>query len=444
MFCQECGQKFESDSKFCGRCGTPRRHLESQPEATPIQPDFDSAGFKGMLEDKASQYFDNPEFTAVPKEYLASSDITETEKWVSAFIQQKFPFSVGLEGFVNAEVGTVWFSTKPLYSCDDCHQEVTYDFIQVDCSSCGKTPENFCSAPIGKGDGTYPVYQVEPSTGTSFLAVLATEAGEDGQGAITDLLSKVLAQDFSAIGTREAMVKVPIMSLLTVPEYLATKVGKLTVQAQDVTSGNISLPGLSQVIVSSPRSKKHLDAAEVRIGWSPGEYEIIAITRAATLQRVTKELDSPGGEVPYFERPEVLAVLVVPADEVSDLFPPFKRIVSAQELRLFERSDRWIELSRPLHGYLFAIWANWEMMNNYLGTLEEGDWTLSNLFRFRVSDGYLHQIWNILTTQPPTLADQLSVLGNFRSSFEELAGYSTEPGHSVTRSDLRDWFLQDQ
>jgi hypothetical protein len=443
MFCQQCGNKFESDSKFCGQCGAPRHQPEAQPESSTREPSSSSSSLGALLVEKAAQYVDNPEFTAVPKEYLAHSDLSESEAWMATFTEYQLPFTVQLEGFVSAEQGSVWFSTKPLYSCEDCRKSVTYDFKQVDCVKCGKTSSNFAAAPIGKGDGTYPVYKVETGTGSVFLAALATEAKEDGQGAIPELLSKVLSEDFSAVGTREALVKVPLMALLTVPEYVATKVGSLTVEAQDLVNGTLSLPALSQVVVSSPRSKEFLDGAEVRVGLEPGQFEIIAITRAATLQRVKAALDTPGGDVPYFDRPEVLAVLVVRADQVRDLFPSFKKIVPAQELRLFERSDRWIELSRPLQGYLFAICANWEILNTYLGTLGQGGWTLSDFFVARVSDGYLHQIWNIVDTKPPTLAHQISALGGFRARFEELLGFSTEPGYSLTRSDLREWFLQD-
>lgn len=443
MFCQQCGSKFELDSRFCGQCGTPRNKPEAKPESSSLGASSNSPGLLGLLEGKAAQYVDNPEFKAVPKEYLEHSDPLESKSWMDQFSQNQLPFTVQLEGFVSAEQGSVWFSTKPVYSCDGCNRSVTYDFKQVNCATCGKSTINFAAAPIGKGDGTYPAYKVGTAAGSVFLAVLATEAKEDGQGAIPELLSKVLLHDFSAVGMREALVKVPLMAMLTVPEYVAAKVGSLTVQAQDVRNGTLSLPALSQIVVSSPRSREFLDGSEVRVGLEPGQFEIIAITRAATLERMKVALDAPGGEVPYFDRPEVLAVLVVRADQVRELFPSFKKIVSAQELRLFERSDRWVELSRPMQGYVFAIWANWVILNNYLGELGKGEWTLFDFYIARVSDGYLHQIWNIFETKPPTLAHQISAMGGLSTAFEEIRGYSTEPGYSLTRADLRAWFLQD-
>jgi predicted amidophosphoribosyltransferase len=442
MFCDQCGKKFGLSSKFCGDCGAPRQQVEQTLRVTTPEPGSDLDSLQEQLERKAAQYVNNSGPEGAPTEYLENSSTTEFESWMGKFTEQKMPLQFQFEGFINAEVGSVWFSTKPTYSCKTCHQSVTYEFRQVDCADCGKTTSNFCSAPIGKGDGTYPVYQVQPSTGSGFIAVLATEAGEDGQGALPELLRSVLLQDFAAVVTREAVVKVPVASMLCFPEYVATSLGSISIKPEDFSNGVFNFPGLSQLIVSCPRTSEHLDGAEVRIGWEPGEFEILAITRYSAIDDVRTALDSNDGDIPYFQRPEVLAVIVVRADEVRDLFPTYKKIRSAQEVRLFERSDKWVELTRPLQGYIFAIWANWEILNDYLSSLEAGDWSPARLFQLMTSEGYLHQIWNIIQTNPDTLHHQISELGGLRPGFEELVGYCNEPGSSLTRSDLRKWFLQ--
>ena len=442
MFCEQCGKKFGVDAKFCGGCGTPREADEIDPPDIAGEDEFDGEALEELMELKAAQYANKPGFEDVPSRYLHDSKKSDFPDWMAEFMGQKLPLSAQLEGFMNAELGEVWISTKPVYSCQACDRRVIHKFGQVDCAECGKTSTNFCSVPIGKGDGTYPVYHLQPSSGSGFLAVLATEASEDGHGAIPELLNRVLVEDFDDVGTRELVVKVPISSILSLPEFVTTKVGSITVEAEDLKIGSLEFPGLSQMLVSSPRTREHLDGAEVRIGWEPGEFEVLAITRYSTLENVRESLQSGAEDMPYFERPEVLAVLVVRADEVSELFPPYKRIATAREVQLFESSDRWIEYTRPLHGYLFAIWANWILVTEHLKAYEDEDWNLSEVFMAMAGEGYLHQIWNMLHTKPSTLGDQISELGDFTSLLEEVVDRSATPELHLARSDLREWFLQ--
>lgn len=442
MFCEQCGETLGINGNFCGVCGAPRQSDDQSTTTKPSKHGIAADSFQQQLENKAAQYATEAGFDSVPSEYLDISRTLEFEEWVKQFQDKTLPIGFQLEGFVNAEVGAVWFSTQPKYSCDACHWKVTYEFLQIDCADCGRTTSNFCSSPIGKGDGTYPVYQGQTASGSGFLAVLATEAGEDGQGAINDLLGQVLVRNFAAVESREDLVKLPVSFLLTLPEYVVTKVGALVVESQDFTNGQFHFPGLAQVLISGPRTTNHLDCSEVRIGWEPGEFEVLAITRGSATEEVNVALNSVGEDNHYFDRPEILAVFVVRASEVQNLFPSYKKIKRAQDVRLFERTDRWIELARPLHGDLFAIWANWELLNHYLGEIGEADSTLADIYKGMVMEGYLHQIWTLMQTNPATFQQQISELGGLRSGFQEIVGYCTQPGAGLTRSDLRDWFLQ--
>lgn len=442
MFCEQCGKKYGVNANFCGGCGTPREADETDVPVISVEEEFDVTALEELMEQKAAQYSSGPGFDGVPSRYLHESKKADFPNWMAEFMGQKLPLDAQLEGFINAEVGAAWISTKPLYSCQACDLNVTQRFGQIDCAECGKTPSNFCSAPIGKGDGTYPVYQVQPASGSAFLAILATEASEDGYGAIPELMNRVLVEDFDDVGTRELVVKVPISAIISLPEFVATKVGSITVEEEDLKIGSIDFPSLAQVLVSSPRTREHLDGAELRVGWEPGEFEVIVITRYSALENVRKslQLNTRGS---YFERPEVLAVFVIRADEVHELFPPCKKVSSAFDVQLFDSSEKWIEYNRPLHGYLYAIWANWILTTEHLNRFADLDWTLSEVFLAMSSEGYLHQIWNLLHTQPATLSNQILELGEFTALFEEVIERCASPQLQLTRSDLREWYLQE-
>ncbi len=439
MFCQQCGIKFASAARFCGQCGTPRDGLE-QPELDSKTADYSSAALHEALQSKADVFMDGPSIDEIPTEYLQPVAVWRDgyQDWLEEFQRERMSLYVQFEGFVNAEQGSIWLSTEPIYSCGDCQERVSSHFEQVLCPTCGKTPKNFCGVPIGKGDGTYPVYQVVPGNSqSSFLAILATEAEEDGQGPLPEFLLRVLDLDKKAIAERESLVKMPISGMLLSPEFIFTSLGSISLSPVDKAFGNYHLPGLTQLIATGPRSREHLDCAEVRVGWEAGDFEVLVVTRVSTLEKLKS--DKSKGDS-FFDRPEILAVLVVKTQEVSRIIPPFKKIRNSFDSRLTDGAEKWIELSRMSRGDIPAAWANWAFRNLMLNEAEAG--TLSFFYSMLATEGYLHQIWTWLEMKPPALSAQVTNIDQLGTGFAEVAQWSYEPGGSLTRENLRQWFNQ--
>lgn len=465
MFCSECGNKFGETGAFCAQCGAKRpvATLTEQSSLTPERSGSlgggsqnqesggqfnDSSSTSQMtaedqeaFERKAEQFSERAALEDIPKEYLVPKEqwSENIAGWQANLEENLMPFSADLIGFVNAEKGAIWVSTKPLYSCANCDDKVS-TFEQVDCKSCGKTESNFSSIPIGKGDGTYPVYEFTAGdSGIEFAAILATEMDEDGQGPLPKLLMQVLNEDKRAVGLRLALVKMPLTALLLGPDYALTSMGSLIFEEEDFKSGRINLPRLTQLIISGPRSKKYLDCAEVRTPWFSSVCEVIAITRVSTLESVKSSTFDTSGEVGYFVRPEVLAVLIINTSDIEALFPPFKKLRKAKETGLTARPDKWLELTRVSRGDLPAAWANYQL--DSWRSKREGNGEAANVF-LRVSlEGKLHQIWNWLETRPPALEIQLSNLDQLGGGFASLVEFGKDPGEGkLNRSEIQGWF----
>jgi DNA-directed RNA polymerase subunit RPC12/RpoP len=472
MFCSQCGTKFEDLGAFCSQCGAKRpvATINKQSSLTP-QPSEplgggsdnqeagnqfskDSSesglptGYQEAFESKMDEFSKSAALTDIPEDYLVPSHqwLGQIEDWFKNYNDNLSPFSADLLGFVNAEQGAIWVSTKPHYSCTNCDDQVS-NFEQVDCKSCGKTESSFSSVPIGKGDGTYPVFEFTAGdSGIHFAAIMATEIDDDGPGPLPKLLTKILSMDKTAVAMREALVKIPLAGLVLQPDYALTSMGSLIFEEENFKSGGIGLPGLTQLIVSGPRSKHYLDCAEVRRPWVSSVCEVIAITRVSTLESVKPSASNPSGEVPYFVRPEVLAVLIVNTNDIEDLFPPFKKLRSAKETGLTARPDKWLEQTRVSRGDLPATWANYELDlwklegSSGVGVSDDGEYA-ALLYIWLSKEGKLHQIWNWLETRPPGLEIQLSNLDQLGGRFASLVELGKNPGEGkLNRSEIQGWF----
>ena len=448
MFCVQCGEKFLEAGQFCHKCGAQRvippasgaSLIASENKPAPSSPST-------SLEEKFRKISASTPLEQVPERFLQPRSNWESRisTWLEEFTNEVLPLVVQLEGFVNAEQGMVWLSDRPIYSCDICDDQYSSNFTQTQCSSCGRTETNFASAPIGKGDGTYPIFQlVTNATQSSLLAILATEMDEDGYGPANGFVLKVLNDDQESVGLREALSKVQVVDLLMDPEFVLTSIGSINVETRDFASGNYELPGLTQLIVSGPRARKYLDCAEIRVGWASGFFEVIAVTTASELDRVANVGSLPNGGVGYFERPEVLAVLFINTHDLETLIPPYKKLMTLKDSGLTKGSDRWTELQRVMRGDFITAWANWEYSNQVHSTSQDGSFvSLAKTFIALSREGYLHQLWNWMETKPPSLAGQIQNLGQLGPRFATVLGWSTQPGGTITREDLRNWFEQD-
>lgn len=446
-FCGHCGTAFQRvDQNFCMGCGERRTSTSNiivsegadEPEVT--------ENLSSYLEHNFQDNILGTPLEQIPDRFLHPQVTWESviSAWFERFKDEALPLRSQFEGFVNVEQGMIWLSDRPLYSCDTCAAEFGSKFIQTDCPHCGRTIANFASAPIGKGDGTYPIFQIfNAASQTPILAILATEMEDDGYGPMNKFVRTVLNGDLDGIGLREAVSKVHVANLLTGPEFVMTSMGSINFQPRDFNSGNYSLPGLTQLIATGPRNREFLDCAEVRVGWEPGLYEVIAITTASELERVATAGSSESGKAGYFERPEIIAVFVIGTGELQGLLPPFKRLMNLDSSGLTSGLDRWTELQRVTRGDFVTAWANWEF-SDQMDSASSGiaSESLAKLFTDVAREGYLHQLWNWMETRPPSLATQLNSLEQLGSGFAEVIGWSTQPGGTLTREDLRKWFDQ--
>jgi hypothetical protein len=252
---------------------------------------------------------------------------------------------------------------------------------------------------------------------------------------LPDLLRGVLESDDKQIAEQRLQAKRDFSLFMVTDDFDITSFGSIELVPADLKIGEINFPGLTQLLFSGPRSRQHLDAAEVRKGWEPGVFEVLAITRAGELDRIKSALSADSS---WFNRPEFVAVLLISKEDLSAAVPPDKVIHNVEDFEYLSASNRWIEANRVSRGDLPAVWANWE-----LSARSEKSDTLPGLFRQVSEEGYLHQIWNWISTNPPSLQRQLENRAQLSPDFERLVELSAEPRSPLTRSDLRDWFLQD-
>jgi len=405
VFCQECGNKLGEAGKFCSGCGAARVH-------EPLN----------VTETSESGSSSNP-----------------TEAWAKhlSWWEKALPLGVGLHGFINAEVGQVWISDKPIYSCEACDDDFSGAYKRVDCSDCGKSSTASVCVPIGTGDGTYPIYGFSTSNPSSggILGIWATAKGTNANSPLPDLLRGVLESDDKQIDEERLQAKRDFSRFMVTDDFDITSFGSIELVPKDLKIGEIHFPGLTQLLFSGPRSRQHLDAAEVRRGWEPGVFEVLAISRAGELDRIKSALSADSS---WFNRPEFVAVLLISKEDLSAVVPPDKVIHNVEDSEYLSASNRWIEANRVSRGDLPAVWANWE-----LSARSEKSDTLPGLFRHVSEEGYLHQIWNWVSSNPPTLQRQLDNRAQLSPDFERLVEWSGEPKSPLTRSDLRGWFLQD-
>jgi hypothetical protein len=405
VFCQECGNKLGEAGKFCSGCGAARVTEPLNVSETP--------------------------------ESYSSSNLSEAWAEHLSWWEKALPLGVGLQGFINAEVGQVWISDKPIYSCEVCDDDFSGAYKRVDCSDCGKSPTASVCVPVGTGDGTYPIYGLNtsnPSFG-GILGIWATAKGTNANSPLPDLLRGVLESDDKQIAEEHLQAKRDFALFMVTDDFDITSFGSIELVPNDLKIGGINFPDLTQFIFSGPRSRQYLDAAEVRNGWEPGVFEVLGITRAGELERIKSAL---AGDSSWFNRPEFIAVLLIRKEDLAGVVPPDKVIHSVEDFEYLSASNRWIEANRVSRGDLPAVWANWELS----AKAKKSD-SLPGLFRSLCEEGYLHQIWNWVTTNPPSLQRQLDNRAQLSQDFERLVEYSSEPKSPLTRSDLRGWFLQD-
>jgi hypothetical protein len=371
-----------------------------------------------------------------PEDY-SSRKLPEAWEAHSSWWEKALPLGVDLQGFINAEVGQVWISDTPIYSCEVCDEDFSSAYKRVDCPACRKTSSASVCVPIGTGDGTYPIYEIytsNPSFG-GILGVWATATGTNANSPLPDLLRGVLESNEDLIAEQRGEAKKDFALFMLTDDFDITSFGSIEVTPRDLNIGGINFPGLTQLLFSGPRSKQHLDAAEVRKGWESGVFEVLGITRAGELDRIKSALSADSS---WFNRPEFIAMLLIRKEDLSGVVPPDKLIHRVDDLECLSASNRWIEANRVSRGDLPAIWANWE-----LSAKREKSDTLPSLFRQVSEEGYLHQIWNWVSTNPPSLQRQLENRAQLSPDFERLVEWSGEPKSPLTRSDLRGWFLQD-
>jgi hypothetical protein len=343
------------------------------------------------------------------------------------------PLGQQLEGFVNVEEAQVWISDEPIFSCGSCDKDFSHKYKRVDCSLCGKTKLNSVAVPIGSGDGTYPVFQFHPNDPSlsSILGIWASDSNENYSSPLPDLLRAVLESDEETWGAFEAQAKMDLASFLMEDDYELTSFGSIQVSSADVSFGKFDLPDLAKILFSGPRAHNYLDCAEVRVGWLPGDYEILGVTRTGEVDRLQAGIEA--GE--WIEQPEVLAILCVKKDELSGVIPQTKVVHDAIEVGFFSMVERWVGAARLSRGDLLAVWTNWELLNE---VEDAGD--LSTVFIALTREGYMHQIWNWVTTNPPTLQSQLDGHSDFGERFAQLIEWSAKPGLGLSREQLSAWF----
>lgn len=405
MFCEECGAKFSETGKFCSGCGAARATEDSN-------------------------------FSTRSKN---NSSGNSADTWAPhvTWWEQALPLGVELQGFINAEVGQVWISDTPIYSCEVCDDDFSGAYKRVDCSACGKSSMASVCVPIGTGDGTYPVYEFNtsnPSFG-GILGIWATAIGTNANSPVPDLLRAVLETDINKLTEERVQAKRDFALFMVTDDFDITSFGSFEVTGKDLKIGAINFPGLPQLLFSGPRSRQYLDAAEVRKGWEPGVLEVLGITRAGELDRIKNAL-AEGSD--WFNRPEFVAVLLIRKDDLSGVVPPDKVIHRAEDFKFHLTSKRWVEANRVSRGDLAAVWANWDLLPK-----DEMLNSLPRLFEAVCGEGYLHQIWNWVSTNPPSLQRQLENRAQLSPDFERLVERSFQPNTPLTREDLRGWFLQD-
>lgn len=224
MFCNQCGKKLVSDSKFCSSCGS-QVVAEAEPDPAP------------------SSAWDNLD-----------------------------PTSAACAGFVNVEQGSVWISDRPIYTCDACRQGVN-NFQRPNCSKCGKNADNYLSVPMGKGDGTYPVLSMSAKAGTrgSLLAILASDAQYSSpfhETLVSAISGKLSARSLGLKLLAE-------LSVLLNSGNQILNFGSLRVDPRNVVH-----PNLSNLVFSGPRTFENLDCAEVRVSVDADEYSVLAVVSA--------------------------------------------------------------------------------------------------------------------------------------------------------------------
>lgn len=417
MFCHNCGKRFNHDGDFCVGCGVERLEKESN-------------GLASTENAKAPSRLQNKKPEPVGSD---SHNADEAKNTFSEWWERALPLGQQLEGFVNAEQGQLWISDQPIFSCGTCDSDFSHKFTRVDCASCGKTKRNSVAVPIGSGDGTYPVFHFFPSDPglSTILAIWAADANENYSSPIPEYLRAGLEGDAEVCDSFERRAKEDLATFLMDDEYELTSFGSVQITAADARVGKFDLPGLAKILVSGPRDSKYLDCAEVRIGTVPGEYEVLGVTRAGEVDRL-----SPSAQADeWIQQPKVLAVLAVKKDEIKGIFPHTKVIHDCVKIGFFSLVERWVSASRMSRGDLPAVWANWEILND---AEDKGD--LASVFQALTQEGYLHQIWTWVTTNPPTLLPQLESQSQFGKRFAELKEWSAEPADGLSRKNLSDWF----
>jgi hypothetical protein len=252
---------------------------------------------------------------------------------------------------------------------------------------------------------------------------------------LPDLLRGALEADYQLLAKESSQAKMDFASFIMEDGFELTSFGSIEVIPEDLVIGSFSFPALTQILVSGPRSRRDLDTAEVRVGWYPGVFEVVGVTRVGELDRI-RGSHSDGQS--WFNRPEFIAVLLIHQDELSGVVPPTKNIQTVENLAVLSKSDRWIEASRMSRGDFLAAWANFELLND---SEKSGD--LASIFTQMCREGYVHQIWTWVSSTPPSLKTQLDTRGQFGSRFEQLVERSMQPAEPLTRSHLRKWFRQD-
>ena len=417
MFCHNCGKRFNHNGNFCSDCGEPRLKVE--------------------IEDSVQDDGPAAEKTAKKKKPVAAKTASirsgEAARAWTDYWERALPLEQQLEGFVNAEEAQLWISDGPIFSCGACDKDFSHKYKRVGCSLCGKTKGNSVAVPIGSGDGTYPVIQFLPSDPSlsSILGIWASHPSENFSSPLPDFLRAVLESDWEACSAFEQQAKMDLASFIMEDEYELTSFGSIEVSSADASFGNFDLPDLAKILISGPRARNFLDCAEVRVGWLPGEYEILGVTRAGEVDRIEASVQADE----WIQQPDILAILVIKKDELSGVVPQTKVIRDAFEVGFFSMVERWIVAARVSRGDLLAVWANWELINEFGGT---GD--LAGVFSSLSMEGYLHQIWNWVTTNPPKLESQLESHSDFGPRFSQLIEWSAQPGTGLSREQLSEWF----